>query len=351
MDAFLIDTPVQLLNAIKLICNIDGIVADVYIVPQFKNSNLIIERLKKSKLFNNVYVLEKPVSLRGYKKYIEIIFGILCPALYCSFVYKIYIKNKYDKIYFSIPTKMFDIIIASSNCSNVIGIEDGTGSYVGDIFHDYINKKYVKVRDFLGRGYKVSTMYLNNPDFFYGSFDCNKIKIPNNSEQAIQCIKEIFGYKASVLYEKYKIIYLNQPTQDFFGKYENEKRIISSLSSIFGKDILVRLHPRENNPELYSSMTLDNENNLWEIMAGASIKEEHVLIASFSTAQFIPKLLYDKEPIIIFTYKLFDGYGILRRKNWEDLIDGLKRIYKKKNRIYVVGSIDELIILLNKYVI
>lgn len=59
-SAFLIDTPLQLLNAVTFILSHEksGQI-DLYIVNQFKNCKLYVNRLKNKKIFNNIFILEK----------------------------------------------------------------------------------------------------------------------------------------------------------------------------------------------------------------------------------------------------------------------------------------------------
>lgn len=58
-----------------------------------------------------------------------------------------------------------------------------------------------------------------------------------------------------------------------------------------------------------------------------------------------PKLIYDKEPIVVFTYKL---YGI-KNENIVNVVKRLKNFYRDKSRIICVNDTNEFEKCLKKY--
>ena len=67
-----------------------------------------------------------------------------------------------------------------------------------------------------------------------------------------------------------------------------------------------------------------------------------ILIGTFSTAQLMPKVLGDKEPYIIFLYKVvFDTEKNKNWNEWDKFVDLFKSFYRKPERIYVPENIND----------
>ena len=108
------------------------------------------------------------------------------------------------------------------------------------------------------------------------------------------------------------------------------------------KSFVVRLHPRQKEAE-YEGFTLDKNRLLWELIVLQHINNRSVLIASFSTAQLVPKLLYNLEPALIFTYPLYLSDTSSEVYNRIELaVENLKRIYSEPQKIAAIHEYSEL---------
>ena len=104
---------------------------------------------------------------------------------------------------------------------------------------------------------------------------------------------------------------------------------------------IVRPHPREKQREYYG-LTSDRESTLWELVCANSITDDHVLINFFSTAPLSPKIMYDKEPVVIFAYKLLKPpQQLARTAAMEDLVERLRSGYRDPSRVYNVESFEQ----------
>lgn len=340
--AFLIDTPIQLFNAIEYIItrNLYGM-ADAYIQTKFRNANILIERVKYEKIFNNIYLIKQDKN--GKLKHLGIINGLLFPRLYVKIIHNLDIYNKqYKCIFVAFVTKTFDFLIAASGCRNIIGFDDGLCSYLGDPFSDYYNKRYLIFRKIVGRSFPIKKIYLNNPAAYRGISTRNPLPICrklNISEKKL--LYKIFDYKETNLYKKNNIICLNQPITHISGYYQKEKELINIANEIVKDKIVVRLHPTEKNKERYSGFKVDDGKNIWELLCMEQIDNNFLLIAYFSTAQLMPKFLADKEPFIIFTFNLYPKVKENLYINYCDLVNSLRDSYKNKERIYTPETLDE----------
>lgn len=341
--AFLVDTPLQLLNVLTYV--IDNKLqhqADLFIVAQFKNADSIVTNVKQGSFFNNVYVLNK--ERKGLLKHIYTIMGLLMPDLYCKMLLGEGIRNKkYSAIYFSAPTKMFDFIIAASRAKHIYGVEDGIGSYSGDIFHDYLSKRYLFFRKILGNDYTVKKLYLRTPEYYCGPF--SNMVCPLIMDRNISIFKDVysvFNYKISNLYN-HRIIYVNQPIIDFKQEHiQYEKAIINKITSKTKNKLLVRLHPRETFNDVYMDCEIDTEGNMWELLCAHCITNNSCIIGMFSTSQFVPKYFYNTEPLVVFTFRLYKDLDAMTVNRYEKQANQLRNLYTNTKNVVIINTVEEI---------
>ena len=110
----------------------------------------------------------------------------------------------------------------------------------------------------------------------------------------------------------------------------------------FKNNGIYRKHPRDTH-ETRLKFAEDQSCCLWELICGEIINDDNVLLSICSSAQIMPKILYDKEPWIIFTYKL---YGLEKsnvyKNRFKPIIEMIKQKYRNMNKVVEPGSIKEL---------
>ena len=75
----------------------------------------------------------------------------------------------------------------------------------------------------------------------------------------------------------------------------------------------------------------------------SNITNEHILVGDCSNAQFSPKILANKEPYLIFAYRLFYSYHDLEDpNNYEKQIDRIRKAYSRKDKILIPKNVEEL---------
>ena len=68
-----------------------------------------------------------------------------------------------------------------------------------------------------------------------------------------------------------------------------------------------------------------------------------MLIGNSSTAQITPKLVFDLEPMIIFTFKLYHNmYSKKVTLRLIDLLNNITNCYSDKTKVIIVDSLEEL---------
>ena len=93
----------------------------------------------------------------------------------------------------------------------------------------------------------------------------------------------------------------------------------------------------------YPNLVIDEGNYLLEALYASLNLDGKVLITRDSSSVIYPKYMFGKEPIVIFTYRLYEEYYYQNA----DVLDGLSRnllsIYKDKSKIFVPKTLGELI--------
>ena len=348
--AFLVDTPLQLYNSISCAFNNQWETkTDIYLLPQFKDSDRVIGILKKANVFNKIAVL--PLDERFKIVKLNLLYAVIFPNKYVKSKMGIDMrKQKYDKIFVAQPTRLFDTLIAASGCKDVCGLEDGMGSYCRRIYDELATKKYKMIRSVFRKSYTVGSLYLHAPQYYIVNEIPKVCKIDSDfSEEQKKLINDIFGVYSFDEYNKYKLIYSNQPIMDFPSEHvSTEKEIIKCIGEVRGDNAIVRLHPREKEKEIYDSFHLDGNACLWEIYC-KDFNEQHILVGYFSTTQFTPKLFYDKEPFVIFTYRIYQDTPKDRCEQFDKMVDELRDKYVNKDRVINAKNIDELRAVLKKF--
>ena len=355
--AFAVDTPLQTLNCVNFVLNdTKGSKgkADLYVYHQFKGSDELSARLKESGVFNNVYDIDV------YKKYPSVlnkfvtIFRLFLPAnaIRSAARQKIPMSKKsYAYIGVSFPTSFTTGLHMAYPRAQVLLIEDGIGSYFGNIVDDYATGIFKWIdKFFFGNTLSIqpTEIYLSNPQLSKNRIDSKVCRLDMVKPENLSVIEKIFDYKPNQIYKEHKAVYLTQPLdeKDGFVK-ENEKKIEDLLVRSFSTEVVARIHPRHN-AAAFDNMCPDTFRNLWELECVKQIGDEHVLIGAFSTAQFMPKLLKNVEPTIICTYPiLFNNLDDAFWQGTKKFIDDFKALYSNPQKIYTPESLEALQKLLN----
>lgn len=351
-SAFVIAMPFQAMNEINFVLNdvekSKG-KSDAYIYHMFKGSEELSERIKESGVFNNVY------DFREYKEYNPVVnkFVTLIRLFNPKLALKMNCKGKipldrknYKSIYVSYPLAFMIDLHNAFPRADVFFIEDGTGAYFGNIA-DRSSNLFKKIDKIFFDGQKSINpiaIYYSNPQLSKSTLEAEKRALPTiDKKENLAVLEKIFGYKENSIYRDNKIIYLTQPLEEREGFIkENQEKIEKVIEDTFSSSVVARVHPRHFGVE-FDKMQIDTYANLWELECINQISDENVLIGAFSTSQFMPKILKNVEPTIIFTYKmLFTNLDDEFWKGTDKFIADFKSLYSKQNKIYVPETLDEL---------
>lgn len=353
------DTPLQIVNTIQYVKkylkkNIDNV--DIFIYHQFNDSEVISDRIKKSNLFRNVY------DIRRFKEYSMLAQKMV--TLWRMFYPKIFLKNylqnekknlqfQYDCLVFAFPTTLVFALQSLYKPKKTIILEDGIGTYIGDITDDYSSDSLRFFRKIF-KNLKLSV----SPDYycircpeFLSAIDKKKKLILDNTDECLDVLNSIFKYKNNDIYHSGKIIFLTQPLSERRGYLDNVYKKILDMLQEYSSQIIVRKHPRDTDID-YCGFLQDNVKNMWELECCNTISSNHVLIGGFSTAQLMPKILTGSEPVLIFLYKLLFDTEELSSVFWNEtaeLICKFKDNYNDKTKIFIPETVAEFNVILEQY--
>lgn len=351
---FVCETPFHLLNCMNIAFNMEKnkCKADLFIRITGGLNKKLINRLKNTNIFSNIYYYEytdvdlKKGVLTYYHKLRRIIkcktyiTRMTTPA-FCNY------KENYKCIYIGYLSPFVYSLSLSFPKSSIAFFDDGLASYTDLVPQlGWIKRELL----YMIRGCRSPWKF---PRKIYVN---NLSAVPNDSKDNyeqltmfykadklfIDSLHYVFQYKHDTLYDQSNFIYLSQPHKQA-GYIEKDREVIQTLKEYAGSFIL-RYHPSQIHSKMFYDMSVsqmvDTTNNMWELTVLEKISESSVLISEFSTAAVTPKLLFNKEPWIIFTYRLYKGD--FEVDSIEEFIEHLKQIYKERKKIVVVNSIEEL---------
>lgn len=348
MDAFIIWTPLHLLNVLTYLIQNDLLEKCVcYFVSQSAVMDSYYDKCIEHHVFSRVYYTNQQLTDKNRKLW-EIFSGGVSFTAYARHVFgRDGVNQKYDRLFLSFPNRLSEAIIYGNDCAEIVGIDDGLGSYAGDVYARSLGDKYAMLKKLRRVSpISISRMYLNYPELYHGTRDLQILPLKNRpfTEEEKTLINDIYSFNQEDNYDGYNVIFLNQPLSDYRTDktyIDVEKKVVALISEKENIHPLVRLHPRETRTDLYEGMDIDESHNLWELMCENRIEDDMCLIAPYSTAQFMPKLIADKEPYLIFTLMLYAYYPAEKKKQFKELIDMLQQQYRHPEKVMCPETIGE----------
>lgn len=346
------DTPFQTMNCINFVLhNTDGSAdnADLYIYHQFRNSHEIAERIRQSGIFHNVYDIEPYKTYSPLVQKFVTIYRMFLPqnTIQASCKQKLRLWRKgYKTLCISFPTPFtLGLHMAFPN-AQVYHIEDGLGSYSGNLNADYASGLFRFIDRFMYDGnleLHPTACYLSAPAFSKSTMEGEVRQLPHLTPGSdLETMQQIFSYRANRLYRD-RAVYLTQPLEERNTyRPEQEKRLFALVREKLSDRALVRIHPRQAEAD-FAGMEKDAYCNLWELECIDQIDDRNILISAFSTTQFMPKILKDVEPTVLFTYRLLlSDLDDPFLKDFANLIDDFRGLYRNPEKIYVPATFEEL---------
>lgn len=361
--AFVCFSKYQLMNCINIVKSFGEYKTykkDLFISSKILVDNDInIDLIYKYNLFDNVFIYNDSNYSCFMKKIVLRIIEILNPHICIKNMllnredYE-KVKKRYEKLFISYQHGIGIALSFITDRNNINYYDDGMASYYDDrqqhkkirrliytlLFH---NLNYIKPTNLYV--YEKSIITDNIKHFYKKIYSIPKIK----DKYIIDILNDIFSiHNKHINYDK-KIIYLTQPNDDKLKSNDYMNTEILSLLSKYRENVLIRKHPRV--AYSFRDYNIDTNKNLWELNFVDHLNSDMILIGNSSTAQITPKLVFDLEPTLVFTFKLYKNmYSKEVTDRLVSLLNNIKNCYRNPEKVLILSNKEELIVALNDYI-
>ena len=365
--------------------------ADLYIYMGKSISSTLIDAVRSSRVFENVYCLDpfiisasrvpvigripkigkignvgiKWIYLRAYKQLLEHLNN--CKNYDRAILTWFYAENVFLLYYWSKGKKDFKISF----------LDEGTGSYC------YTEKQMMYSKNLMGsrkdrlRKYLaehslskrlikyVDSIILYQPEMCRPDIHWKKIKLPAVNEQSNPIMCDILRSSVKNLdmihymqYEKRNAIYLSTYSVEGAPFDLISLKVLELMEYVFGeKRVVAKIHTgntahKENFAKSFEKrLFVDREKYIFEgLYMQLPNRGKKLIVSCISTAAIYPKFMFDEEPYVIFTYRLYDTYrqcGV-ERDDW--MASKVIKAYSDKSKVMIPNSFDELRQMLKKMI-
>lgn len=338
---FACTTPYQIMNAISIVSS-KNLYADIYIFDTFKGYNDLAYRLIKESIFHNVYTDDFYSTLKFKKCNTLVRLQCVLRFIMANKYFKhIITKSTYYSCFYSssqaIPKMVLKRALDKSNpIIETVVFEDGVGTYFygGRAFTGSSKFKYLqKLVKFEFLPDERTTFMPRFPEIAPKLKDIQNyqvIPIPpiSNNDIITKQYERIFLGDVNLSKINERIIIFDDYRFEYSSKEKKLDEIYNSIVEDIGDDVICKPHPRSTG-EIKSSIKVYTMHDVpVEIlyMGMGNELNNKIIISVFSTAAFTPLLMFGKNPIIIFLYKMFLRDD--RIKRCDQLLDKIKQVSK-----------------------
>lgn len=254
-----------------------------------------------------------------------------------------YLYNEYSRRHAGLPVYL---------------VEEGIGEYTGNMAHTRFTKALAMLRRKTHMDH-VTRAYLAAPSLYPYKPAFPVEKVPALSGRSREIIETMFGLDAlkdgGNRLDKHHCIFLSEPNSCEIKDPQHaraydalEEEITDLVAQAAGlADTIIKVHPidpaykKEGVETFYSQLPMES----LILTMDCSNK---FFVSSMSTAMLTPKLLFDQEPGLIFTYKILDPYmrelltDDALRQRYYDFIGGVIGLYRDPSRCAVPATMEEL---------
>lgn len=354
--ALICETAFQLLNTVAYVLDLksrEDAEFDLYLDLRKPRMEKVLENLRKEKVFTNIYTFLSPLQSEGKwqyqaKRLAEYLFPRLSLRMALQESENL-TKSVYDVVVMGCPNPFMVNFAYLFPNAKIYFIDEGTGSYngkIGLVIQSSLARLFERITHRGSGLINPDKLILHKPQISKSEYEAEveQLHMPGDDEpENLHCIQRIFGSDDQKLYREAKWIYFGQPTpMQYPGDFEQVEPVIRETIAKTAPRMLVRPHPAEGRNK-YGEAECDWRGLQWEVICADQIMDDSVLIGTFSTAQFTPKLMYNKEPYLIMTLEVFTGFcSPESKRDLEALIHEFSDLYQDKSRIYMPQSIEEL---------
>lgn len=350
-------TPFQIFTCINLLKKYQNREVDLFLYTYATNLDSIAKRLRKEKLFREIYIIDSiPQKNR---------FSLIKYMLFSKKMLPKIEIEKYETLYISysgVPNLLLYNLLRKKNKNiNLYFYEDGVTSYYKGIFEHSINVKrlcYLLRKQIDSE--KISKVLLYEPKLSSVQYKNNIILdklLVTNSKVNIDLIKNIFSISknAETLIKEANIIYFDHDfrkyiTKDIFINFD-QNIIVNNIANQLNQKIIVKVSPLSKNESSKYKGNLITVSNFdkapWEILIYDDKNiDKKCLISVCSNAVITPKTVYGKEPYVLILGKAlflseYTNSTDVWTKEMEQFYNRVKGLYYDKKKFMIPETLDE----------
>ena len=263
-------------------------------------------------------------------------------------------RNIYDKVVvFSPSMNCVEIRQAYPNADFVLA-EDGSGTYSGLIMsrkayldkHKNSNNSSSKLLKLIFG----NTLFLNFSQVMVFRPDCVTYDygIPilpiTIQDEAIELYRKMIGDTETQMSLANRAVFMGNFNPEI-GLKDDEIIELNELFRIM-PNALYRAHPRSSEKYEIDKMHVSKS---WEVSCKTA-NENTILVSMGSSGLTTPKMIYDTEPFLIFTYKLHRNMIPGFYSSFELSSERAKKLYTNKNKVYAPDTIEDYIDIIREIV-
>lgn len=356
---FVCNTPFQIIVALTLkYGEFKNDIIDIIISDHMNDSLTLFNKIKDSKIFDNVLYVKSSNYTRKKENIIEnkidLLKYLISPGYYLNKY--IEINERYDIILGANIERFFALLVYTLSKKNknlkVRIFEDGYISYTKlmESYIDWVNvsQKISIIEKLVSRKNVCKCLdgiYLFEPELICWSPKFNIYGIDKrivNNKEYIKNLNFIFNYEnLKDDYDK-KVIFFEE---SFFAEDINigDIEIVDEIAKIIGKEnIIIKIHPRNkiNRFKEQGFCTNINTSIPWEVIALNSNLEKTTLITISSSAVLTPRMILNQQIKTILLYKATEKKSPYIDESCEKYLKRLKKL--KGDNLYICDRIEEL---------
>ena len=341
--------------------------ADLFVFNLNRVSTELIDAIKESRVFENVYLIQPmhQSKLIGFANKIKRLFsGNKYYRYYAQQMESFTGSTKYTIFFtgafWSETLNIARYLFTANPEMEINFVEEGTASYLDT---DYLYRcmprggarekiyRYMHYRDSYRRAKRqFKYVYLYEPKLKASSDNVKRILPISELVTAERILRKVSDSVNIYPYSACKFFFFITPSRAGQKDVHEESLTIleSIMDSIKRSDVLVMLHPDIVGAEAESCRHRSKEMHviastvLVEAVFSQVDMSEKVLVSTNSTALITPKLLFNKEPHIIMTHRLFKIHKIKDWKRNEAYLRQILMLYDGKKRVFAPCTIEEL---------
>lgn len=244
-------------------------------------------------------------------------------------------------------------------------IDEGLSSYSGRVLNVKYRNPLLRLMDFICLGNimrPISGIALYQPNLYFGPlipvFGISSVPILDVAK-GFQNLK---GQNTCKGEEYPSALFLGTPIRGLDSLVEDGKltpnnfqhaclieRLVLNNSADTFSSLTYRKHPNqtEADTQFDIDICIDYGDRCWELIIPEVIREDTVIISFFSTAAFVPKLIYGLEPVIVFLYPMLQQKCL----GADELVKRLRALYSEPSKVVLIEDLQDYYNLSKRYML